>query len=94
MLEALADKITALIWAKLETKITDACEEGFKRGRYYGYVEGHEDGIVSGQDDVVRRVAYLYDTVRAKAYEDALTEAGAIDIEEIAKKEFNQIPPE
>ena len=91
MFESTIEKITESVWNKLEPKIINACEEGYTRGRIYGYVEGHEDGTLSATDDVIRRMTYVYDFIAAKAKEDAYAEAGAIDIEEISKEHFDAI---
>ena len=91
MFEQMIEKMSDLIWTKLEPRIIKACEEGYTRGRVYGYSEGHDDGAVSATDDVIRRMTYVYDFIRHKAEEDAYTQAGAINIEEISKNEFDAI---
>lgn len=83
MSEKLLDKIAELLWSRIEGRIIAACEEGFKRGEMFGYVSGHEDGSISGQEDLIRRVTYLYDEVHNQATKDAYAEAGAIDLEEL-----------
>lgn len=91
MFEQMIEKMADLIWTKLEPRITKACEEGYIKGRVYGYGEGHEDGAATATDDLIRRMTYVYDYISAKAKEDAYTEAGAIDIEEIGKDQFDEI---
>lgn len=81
-------KVTDLMWSRIEPRIVQAAEEGYKRGVAYGYVAGHEDGYNSGTEDTIRRIATVYDAVRAKAREDLFAEEGAIDLEEIGADEF------
>lgn len=50
--------------------------------------ETQEEAYKQGAEDVIRRFAFVYDEVRNLAREDAMAEAGAINIEEIAD-EFN-----
>ena len=50
--------------------------------------EAQEEAYKQGAEDVIRRFAFVYDEVRNIAREDAMAEAGAIPIEEIAD-EFN-----
>lgn len=91
MMEKLAEKIADIIWAKLENKIVTACEEGYKRGQTFGYIEGHEDGGISATDDLIRRVTFLYDAVYDSATKDAYAEAGAIPIDEIDAETFERL---
>ena len=91
MIEKFADRIAEMVWAKLEKRIIAACEEGYKRGETYGYVEGHEDGGISATDDLMRRLAYLYNFCRETAIKDAYAEAGAIPINEISEEEFKRL---
>lgn len=46
--------------------------------------ETQEEAYKQGAEDVIRRFAFVYDEVRNLAREDAMAEAGAINIEEIA----------
>lgn len=91
MIEKFADRIADMVWAKLEGKIIAACEEGYKRGELYGYVDGREDGGQSATDDLIRRLTFLYDAVRQIAKEEAYAEAGAIPINEISEEEFKRL---
>lgn len=50
--------------------------------------DAQEEAYKQGAEDVIRRFAFVYDEVRNIAREDAMAEAGAINIEEIAD-EFN-----
>ncbi len=50
--------------------------------------DAQEEAYKKGAEDVIRRFAFVYDEVRNLAREDAMAEAGAINIEEIAD-EFN-----
>lgn len=50
--------------------------------------DAQEEAYKQGAEDVIRRFAFVYDEVRNLAREDAMAEAGAINIEEIAD-EFN-----
>ena len=50
--------------------------------------ETQEEAYKQGAEDVIRRFAFVYDEVRNLAREDAMAEAGAINIEEVAD-EFN-----
>jgi len=45
--------------------------------------DAQEEAYKKGAEDTIRRFAFVYDTIAQKAKEDAWTEAGAIDIEEI-----------
>ena len=45
--------------------------------------EAQEEAYKQGAEDVIRRFAFVYDEVRNLAREDAMAEAGAIQIEEI-----------
>lgn len=46
--------------------------------------DAQEEAYKQGAEDVIRRFAFVYDEVRNLAREDAMAEAGAINIEEIA----------
>ena len=50
--------------------------------------DAQEEAYKQGAEDVIRRFAFVYDEVRNLAREDAMAEAGAINIEEVAD-EFN-----
>ena len=50
--------------------------------------DAQEEAYKQGAEDTIRRFAFVYDEVRNLAREDAMAEAGAINIEEIAD-EFN-----
>ena len=50
--------------------------------------DAQEEAYKQGAEDVIRRFAFVYDEVRNLAREDAMADAGAINIEEIAD-EFN-----
>lgn len=50
--------------------------------------DAQEEAYKQGAEDTIRRFAFVYDEVRNIAREDAMAEAGAINIEEIAD-EFN-----
>lgn len=52
--------------------------------------EAQEEAYKQGAEDVIRRFAFVYDEVRNIAREDAMAEAGAINIDEIAN-EFDTI---
>ena len=43
--------------------------------------EAYEEGYRKGSDDVVRRMAYIYDFCRRKGREEGLTDVGAIDLD-------------
>lgn len=45
--------------------------------------EAYEEGYKKGADDVVRRMAFVYDICRNKGREDGMCDVGAIDIENI-----------
>lgn len=45
--------------------------------------EAQEEAYKQGAEDVIRRFAFVYDEVRNLAREDAMAEAGAINIEEL-----------
>ena len=45
--------------------------------------KAYEDGYKKGADDIVRRMAYVYDVCRRKGLEDGLADAGAIDLSDI-----------
>ena len=69
------DKLTEMIWAKLEPKIAEVAEKAYKQGA----------------EDTIRRFAFVYDAIAKTAKEDAYTEAGAIPIEEITKEQFEEL---
>lgn len=94
MFEKLLDKLAELLWKRLEPRIIKACEEGYKRGEVTWYVSGVSDGYAECAEDITRRCGQLYEIIRQKAKEDAYTESGAINIEEVSKEEFDQIPSE
>lgn len=48
--------------------------------------EAQEEAYKRGAEDVIRRFAFVYETVAQTAKADAYTEAGAIDIEEVSKE--------
>ena len=50
--------------------------------------DAQEEAYKQGAEDVLRRFGFVYEEVRRIAREDAMAEAGAINIEEIAD-EFN-----
>ena len=50
--------------------------------------EAYDEGYKVGTDDVIRRLAYVYDAVRQTAKIDAYAEAGAMDIDEVTKEQF------
>ena len=50
--------------------------------------DAQEEAYKQGAEDTIRRFAFVYDEVRNLAREDAMAEAGAINIEEMAD-EFN-----
>ena len=56
--------------------------------------EATEEAYKQGAEDVIRRFAFVYETVAQTAKADAYAEAGAVNIEEISKEEFDQIPSE
>lgn len=45
--------------------------------------DAQEEAYKQGAEDVIRRFAFVYDEVRNLAREDAMAEAGAINIEEL-----------
>ena len=59
----------------LGTMITEAYEEGYKRGA----------------EDIIRRMSFVYEIARRKGREEGFVDAGAIDIEEITKEEWEDI---
>lgn len=69
------DKITEMVWEKLEPKVADVVEEAYKKGA----------------EDTIRRFAFVYDTIAKSAKEDAYAEAGAIPIEEITKEQYEEM---
>lgn len=48
--------------------------------------EAYEEGYKKGADDIVHRMAFVYDIARQMGREDGLTDVGAIDIEEIKEE--------
>lgn len=71
--------IADIIWKQLEPRMKKVAEEAYKQGA----------------EDVIRRFAFVYDTVATKAKEDAYAEVGAIDLdnldEELSMKIFEEI---
>lgn len=53
--------------------------------------EACEDAYKRGAKDMVRELAFVFDIVRNKAREEGLADAGAIDIEELTKDEFDEL---
>lgn len=53
--------------------------------------EAYEEGYKKGAEDVVHRMAFVYDVCREKGREDGMTDAGAIDIPEISAEEFDAV---
>ena len=52
--------------------------------------EAYAEGYKKGAEDIVHRMAYIYDYCREVGRADGYAEAGAIDIEEISKEEFER----
>ena len=48
--------------------------------------EATEEAYKQGAEDVIRRFAFVYETVAQTAKADAYAEAGAINIEEVSKE--------
>lgn len=75
----MAEKLAELIWKQLEPRVKQVAEDAYKRGA----------------EDVIRRFAFVYDTVAKTAREDAYAEAGVIDIgeldEELSQTIFEEI---
>lgn len=76
------EKLAELIWKILEPRIDELLERAY----------------VKGSEDIIRRFAYVYDTVAKTAREDAYVEAGAIEIddldEELSKTIFEELEDE
>ena len=53
--------------------------------------EATEEAYKQGAEDVIRRFAFVYETVAQTAKADAYAEAGAVNIEEITQEEFDTI---
>ena len=47
--------------------------------------EAYAEGYKQGAEDIVHRMAFVYDVCREKGREDGLTDVGAINIEEISE---------
>ena len=52
--------------------------------------EAYLEGYKKGAEDIVHRMAFVYDICRERGREDAFAEAGAIDIEEITREEWGK----
>ena len=95
MIERILDKLAELIvvkmWDRIEEILIRSVEEGVKRGINFGYIGGHEEGYTSGQDDLIRRVSYLYDFVRHAAEQESAIKKMEIPVEEISDEEFKAI---
>ena len=50
--------------------------------------EAYADGYKKGAEDIIHRMAFIYDICREKGREDAFAEAGAIDIGEVEGEYF------
>ena len=48
--------------------------------------EAYADGYKKGAEDIVHRMAFVYDVCREKGREDGYLDACAIDIEEVSKE--------
>lgn len=53
--------------------------------------EATEEAYKQGAEDVIRRFAFVYETVAQTAKVDAYAESGAVNIEEITPEEFDTI---
>ena len=53
--------------------------------------DAQEEAYKKGAEDVIRRFAFVYETVAQTAKADAYAEAGAVNIEEITPEEFDTI---
>lgn len=53
--------------------------------------EAQEEAYKKGAEDVIRRFAFVYETVAQTAKADAYADAGAVNIEEIRPEEFDTI---
>jgi len=69
----MAEKLAELIWKILEPRLEEIIEKAYAKGG----------------EDVIRRFAFVYDTVAQTAKADVYAEMGAIPIEEV-DEEFSQ----
>lgn len=53
--------------------------------------EAYAEGYKKGAEDIVHRMAYIYDYCREQGRIDGMTDAGAIDIEEITTEQFEEV---
>lgn len=91
ILDKLAQLIVEHMWNYIEPLLVRSVEEGIRRGINYGYIEGHQDGVDTGTEDVIRRMTYVYDFVRHAAEADAYLKTMDAPIEEISDEEFQAI---
>ena len=70
----MVEKLAELIWEKLEPRIKEAYEEGYKDGE--------------------RRILKAFEYGWNVGHEETMAKLGEINIEEISKEEFKQIPSE
>ena len=71
-------KLADMIWKQIEPKFEESIEKAY----------------VKGGEDMIRRFAFVYDAVAKTAKEDAYAQAGAIEIPEISKDEFDKLARE
>ena len=67
--------IADMIWKQLEPKIAEVAENAY----------------VKGSEDTIRRFAFVYDAIAKQAKEDIYAQAGAIEIPEISKEQFDAV---
>ena len=71
-------KLADMIWKQIEPKFEESIEKAY----------------VKGGEDMIRRFAFVYDAVAKTAKADAFAQAGAIEIPEISKDEFDKLAKE
>ena len=94
ILDKLAQLIVEHLYNYIEPLLVRLVEEGIRRGINYGFIDGHEEGYTSGQDDLIRRVSYLYDFVRHAAEQESAIKKLEIPVEEISDEDFKAIVKE
>ena len=53
--------------------------------------DAYAEGYKQGAEDIVHRMAFIYDICREKGREDGMTDVGAIDIPEVTEEEWRSI---
>ena len=53
--------------------------------------EAYAEGYKKGAEDIVHRMAFVYDICREKGREDGMTDVGAIEFPEVTEEEWRAV---